>query len=168
MKYQLEIEFPATSTDDFDLLIEVESALRLVLGDNHYIDGHDFGSGTMTIFILTDYPDQAFEMSREPLQSKELMSISYIGYRHKDVDENYIDIWPKVDNVARIVECLRRLQNEGGDGNFAIFKAQSGYYVQFAGNPNNPSLYAEAVSNKYLNQDLKLSVDQEQRLQTMG
>jgi hypothetical protein len=52
MKIQLVLELPAKTTDDFDLLIELENALIEALANRHSVDGHDFGSGTMNIFIL--------------------------------------------------------------------------------------------------------------------
>ena len=74
MKIQLVLELPANTIDDFDLLIELENALIEALAKRHLVDGHDFGSGTMNIFILTERLDEAFGSSKEILQTKELLS----------------------------------------------------------------------------------------------
>jgi hypothetical protein len=56
------------------------------------------------------------------------------------------------DNLTRIVTALRRIQEEGGAGNFVILVAdrESNCYVQFATERGNPMLRAEAVSNAFL------------------
>ncbi len=61
MKYQLVLQFPLTENFDFDALIELETKLTFELGSEHDVDGHDFGSGEMNIFIHTNSPDDAFE-----------------------------------------------------------------------------------------------------------
>jgi hypothetical protein len=61
MKYQLVLQFPMTENFDFDALIELETKLTFELGSEHDVDGHDFRSGEMNIFIHTNSPDDAFE-----------------------------------------------------------------------------------------------------------
>lgn len=61
MKYQLVLQFPLTESFDFDALIELETKLTFELGSEHKVDGHDFGSGEMNLFIHTDNPNDAFE-----------------------------------------------------------------------------------------------------------
>jgi len=61
MKYQLVLQFPVTENFDFDALIELETKLTFELGSEHDVDGHDFGSGDMNIFIHTNSPNDAFE-----------------------------------------------------------------------------------------------------------
>jgi len=61
MKYQLVLQFPVTENFDFDALIELETKLTFELGRDHDVDGHDFGSGEMNIFIHTNSPNDAFE-----------------------------------------------------------------------------------------------------------
>ena len=57
MKYQLVLQFYASSIEDFDQLIEIEEMLESTLGNLHEVDGHDFGSGEMNIFIHTNDPE---------------------------------------------------------------------------------------------------------------
>ena len=61
MKFQLVLQFSANDLTDFDELIDLELALILVLDDDHDVDGHDFGSGEMNIFIHTNDPVEAFK-----------------------------------------------------------------------------------------------------------
>jgi len=61
MKFQLVLQFSASELTNFDELIDLELALILLLGDEHDVDGHDFGSGEMNIFIHTNDPVKAFK-----------------------------------------------------------------------------------------------------------
>ena len=61
MKYQLVLTFPFLNESDFDLLLKVESEIETKLGRKHDVDGHDWGSGSMSIFVHTDMPEPAFE-----------------------------------------------------------------------------------------------------------
>ncbi|MBN1284478.1 MAG: hypothetical protein JXB47_03690 [Anaerolineae bacterium] len=76
------------------------------------------------------------------------------------------------ENIAKIADGLRRIQTEGGGGNFAIVEAYLAdgrmYYIQFAGAIRSPDLYAEAVSNVYLDASLRLGNAQIARLQKLG
>jgi len=74
------------------------------------------------------------------------------------------------ENVTLIVEALRRIQLEGGSGNFCIFVAdpKANYYIQFAGQPGDAVLYAEAVGNEFLKRRHRLGADQIQRLESLG
>lgn len=60
MKYQLVLQFPIDEHSDFDALIDLEDRLLRRIGEGHIVDGHDFGSGEMNIFVHTDNPEQAF------------------------------------------------------------------------------------------------------------
>lgn len=61
MKYQLVLQLPASSIEDYDALVELEEIIMEGLGDLGDVDGHDAGSGEMNIFILTGEPKAAFE-----------------------------------------------------------------------------------------------------------
>lgn len=169
MKYQLEIQLPITSSNDFDTLIKLENALIDRLADQHEVDGNDFGSGTMTVFILTDDPDQAFEASKSLLTPMGLLAIAQIMYRAYPEGQS-IPLWPMPDNVARIMTYLQQIQEEGGSNNFVVFVAnpEANYYIQFAGEVGQSKLYAEAVSNNFLEPKFKLNDAQISHLETLG
>jgi hypothetical protein len=54
------------------------------------------------------------------------------------------------DNFALIIDNLRQLKAYKGKNKFVIFQFTQEIFIQFAGNPNEPRLYGEAVSNHYL------------------
>jgi hypothetical protein len=74
------------------------------------------------------------------------------------------------NNISVIADSLRRIQTEGGDGNFVIFTAdvKKNYFVQFAGAQGKTDLYAEAVGNEVLPRGATLQPNQIARLQAMG
>ncbi len=98
MQYQLVLQFPITEEFDFDALIELETKLTFELGDEHEVDGHDFGSGEMNIFIHTDNPEEAFNRTTK-LLSAEFSSILRAAYRNMDSDR-YSWLHPADSNEA--------------------------------------------------------------------
>jgi hypothetical protein len=60
MKYQLVLQFLGDSLTDHDALIALEDRLTVALEPAHVVDGHDFGSGQMNIFVHSDDPLAAF------------------------------------------------------------------------------------------------------------
>ena len=73
-------------------------------------------------------------------------------------------------NAATIAEFLRRLQEEGGRGNFVIFTVDSrkGYYIQCAAGYGQARLWAEAASNEFVDPEFALSSERSARLESMG
>ena len=69
-----------------------------------------------------------------------------------------------------IADALRRIQEEGGEPNFAVFRAdeERNYYIQFVTAKGETELFAEAVSNQYLSSEHALSNEQIARLESMG
>ena len=66
-----------------------------------------------------------------------------------------------MDHATTINENLRKIQEEGGRGNFVVFEADSGanYYIQFAGQKGDSSLYGEAVGNDFISEGYKLNAE---------
>ncbi len=94
MKYQLVIQFPAESQNDFDNLIEIENELIKKLTGDSEVDGHDFGSGEMNIFIFTNEPNKTFSHVITMLTSRdENISNMKAGYRVIE-DEDFTVLWP--------------------------------------------------------------------------
>jgi hypothetical protein len=60
VQYILVLQWPGDSEADFDALISMEEQVDAALGRSASVDGHDFGSGEMNIFIETDRPAEAF------------------------------------------------------------------------------------------------------------
>jgi hypothetical protein len=98
MKYQLVIQFRGDSLADFDALVVLEDKLIADLGSSATVDGHDFGSGTASIFIFTTDPAFTFWKVRQVLQQEgRLQSVTAA---HREADGNdFTVIWPKDSQI---------------------------------------------------------------------
>ena len=67
MQYILVLQWPASSRADYDALIEMEDQLHGAVGSDGTVDGHDFGSGEMNIFVFTDEPVETFAAAQAEL-----------------------------------------------------------------------------------------------------
>ena len=93
MKYQLVLQFYTSNIVDFKQLIEIEERLESSFGNLHEVDGHDFGSGEMNIFIRTNDPESAFELIKNNLDDSVITNLK-AAYRKFD-REKYQVIWPE-------------------------------------------------------------------------
>ena len=93
MRYQLVLQFPASSIADYDEMIALEDDLIEKLGSSAKVDGHDCGSGEMDIFIYTDEPKKIFEMIRPVVAKRKLVELLIAAYRER-AGENYTVVWP--------------------------------------------------------------------------
>lgn len=94
MKYQLVVQWPAHSINDYDSLIEAENLLLDHLSAMHEVDGHDAGASQVNIFIQTDDFLKAFEEVKVVLQHGDLWTGVRIAYREIK-DTEYIILWPE-------------------------------------------------------------------------
>ncbi|MCI0538749.1 MAG: hypothetical protein L0Z50_26375 [Verrucomicrobiales bacterium] len=94
MKYQLVLQWPASSIKDYDAMIEVENALVEKLSEANDVDGHDAGSGEVNIFIRTDDPKRAFNEVKAILGSRDFWVDARVAYREVAGSE-YTILWPK-------------------------------------------------------------------------
>jgi hypothetical protein len=94
MKYQLVLQWPAASIDDYDSMVEIENLLIDQLAENSEVDGHDLGSGEMNIFILTNTPEQAFIEVKRIFAARGLLAPTRAAYREIGKEE-YNVLWPK-------------------------------------------------------------------------
>ena len=92
MKYQLVLQFPAEKIEDFDQMLKLELDMNLSLGTEHIVDGHDFGSGEMNIYIHTNNPEDAYKKAKESLQT--LIKIEYVAAFRELEGENYTVLYP--------------------------------------------------------------------------
>ena len=93
MKYQLILQWPADSIKDYDNMLDVEESIIDAIGDLGDVDGHDFGSVEMNIFIFTDHPQMAFEKIKSVGLLTDHLSDIRVAYREVD-KENYIILFP--------------------------------------------------------------------------
>lgn len=93
MKYQLTIQVPVNTSAEYEATLGVEARLVEDLPEEHMVDGHDVGSGTMNIFVHTNSPKRAFTAIKETLEDEECWRILRIAYRRLSGDE-YTILWP--------------------------------------------------------------------------
>jgi len=93
MKYQLVLQWPASSIEDYDVLISIENTLIETFSDRHQVDGHDFGSAEMNIVILTDDPEKAFCEAKAVRSISDLEKDLRVAYR-KISGADYKILWP--------------------------------------------------------------------------
>lgn len=93
MRNILVLQWPGTTEADFDALIEMEDALESGLGETGSVNGHDFGSGEMNIFVATDQPIEVFAMARRILSDRPTWSDIRAAFRDAN-GETYDVLWP--------------------------------------------------------------------------
>lgn len=93
MKYQLILQLPVSSIEDYDKMIELEEKIIERLGELGDVDGHDAGSGEMNIFIFTDEPQLTFDRIRVLFEREHLMSKLKVAYREFG-KEDFTIIYP--------------------------------------------------------------------------
>jgi hypothetical protein len=94
MKAQLVLQFKTgEDSDSFDRLIRFEEELITIIGETAEVDGHDFGSGEMNIFILTDDPIVTFTLTQKTIDSVRPTGKMKAAYRLLD-HEDYVCLWP--------------------------------------------------------------------------
>jgi hypothetical protein len=93
MKYQLVLQWTATSIEDYDTMIALEDDLVEKLSNKCEVDGHDFGSGTTNIFIHTNDPNEAFMECVAVLWNRGMKDLR-AAYRAIDGDQ-YTILFPE-------------------------------------------------------------------------
>jgi len=93
MKYQLVLQFPYDgSAAAYDRLMALEDAAIEGIGDKGIIDGHDYGSGEMNLFVHTNDPSEAFSVLKRLFGPNEEAQVR-AGYRDFEED-TYTPIFP--------------------------------------------------------------------------
>jgi hypothetical protein len=94
IRFQLVLQFPASSLADYDALVALESQLQDGLGESANVDGHDMGAGQANIFIITHDPEAAFRRVLPLLQSAGRLDDCTAAYR-ETAGAHYRVLWPK-------------------------------------------------------------------------
>jgi hypothetical protein len=95
--FQLVLQLPGHEQQDFDLVVRLEESLADAFdGMPHEVDGHDFGSGTGNIFIDTNDPIGAFDLTRKVLNLTQYPRLK-AAFRSFEEDD-YTLIWPENSN----------------------------------------------------------------------
>jgi hypothetical protein len=90
---ELVLQLPASSIQNYDVLIELEDRIIAGLNNLGKVDGHDMGVGEMNIFIRTDQPKLAFEKIKVLLGTQDFMPDLKAAYRDVGKD-NFTVIYP--------------------------------------------------------------------------
>lgn len=94
MKYQLVLQWSAFSQDDHDAVVAMTDDLEHALNGAADVDGWDFGSGEMNIFIYADDPQAAFDRAKATVEAHGRLANIRAAYR--DVDgEDFTVLWPE-------------------------------------------------------------------------
>jgi hypothetical protein len=88
----LVLQFPVTSDSDFDKLVQLEDEIEAQIGSEHEVDGHDFGSGEMNLFIFTNNVTEAFARIQK-ITSMSAKPGLKVAFRHV-YEEEYHLLWP--------------------------------------------------------------------------
>ncbi len=94
MRYILVLQWPGSAAADYDALVEMEDLLESALGDSASVDGHDFGSGEMNIFLETDRPVEAFAEVVTVIGNTRRWANVRAAYRDA-TGERYEILWPE-------------------------------------------------------------------------
>jgi hypothetical protein len=93
VRYILVLKWSGSSASDYEGLVDMETLLETELGDSASVDGHDFGSGEMNIFLETDEPVAAFSEVVAALGNTPRWSEVRAAYR-ESMGERYEILWP--------------------------------------------------------------------------
>lgn len=93
MRHILVLQWPGSTEADFEALVEMEDALEARFGASGTVDGHDFGSGEMNLFIETDRPSEAFAKAKAILGDRAEWALVRAASREAS-GETYDVLWP--------------------------------------------------------------------------
>jgi hypothetical protein len=94
VKYQLVLQWSGSSQEDHDAVVTMTDDLEHALGDAADVDGWDFGSGEMNIFIYTDEPQAALGPAKAVLEAHGRVSGLRAAYRDVEGDD-FTVLWPE-------------------------------------------------------------------------
>jgi|HubBroStandDraft_6_1064221.scaffolds.fasta_scaffold153102_4 hypothetical protein len=94
LKFQLVLQWPVSSMNDYNEMVNVEDLLIERFTKRCEVDGHDFGSNEANIFVNTNDPRRTFEEIRTILSGHKLWPDTRIAFRQIDGNE-YTVIWPE-------------------------------------------------------------------------
>ena len=93
MRHILVLQWLGSSEADFEALVEMEDELERSLREYVSVDGHDFGSDEMNIFIETDQPSRAFADIQGILSDWPRWADVRAAHREESGD-TYTVLWP--------------------------------------------------------------------------
>lgn len=92
--FLLVLQLRGETSEDFDVMVQMEERLRVALGTSVDVDGNDFGGGLGNIFIYTSEPSNTFLRIRSLLQESNQLQDVIAAYRPVDSDD-FVQLWPE-------------------------------------------------------------------------
>ncbi|HVQ88201.1 MAG TPA: ABC transporter [Actinomycetes bacterium] len=102
MRHILVLQWPGSAQADFEELVNMEDELERSLSVDASVDGHDFGSGEMNIFIGTDQPPQTFADVQRVLSHWPRWTDVRAAHREQSGD-TYTVLWPVGETDFRVI-----------------------------------------------------------------
>ncbi len=101
MQYQLVLQFDE-NLFSYDDMLAFEEKLEKNLEGLADVDGHDFGSGEINFFIISDNPKKIFEKLQSEIIDSNLKTHMRAAYR--DIEEEvFFILWPENMAEFRVV-----------------------------------------------------------------
>lgn len=92
-RYQLVLQWKTTNREIIKDVASTEEGIQRALGKTGLVDGHDFGAGTLNIFIDTNKPQEALTKVTKVLKAP--LSVEMLVAAYRDYDgEKFTVIWP--------------------------------------------------------------------------
>jgi len=91
--YQLVLQWNIEFGLDLNSIVQIEEKLIKELASLADVDGHDFGSGEMNIFVLTDQPKETFAQIKESLKEIRVLGGMKAAFRQM-ADDKFIVLYP--------------------------------------------------------------------------
>ncbi len=94
-KYQLVIQFDDEMGQALDHLIKFEDELIELLDGVAEVEGHDVGSGTANLFILTNAPKKLWERLEPLIEDTDRHGLEPLVAAYSEADDDdYAVLWP--------------------------------------------------------------------------
>ena len=94
-KYQLVIQFDDELGKALDRVIAFEDELMELLDGVAEVEGHDIGSGTANIFIMTNSPKKLWERLEPLVEDTDANELEPIAAAYRELDDDgYEVLWP--------------------------------------------------------------------------
>jgi hypothetical protein len=101
MRFQVVLQWPLSTFNDFDELMSLEGLLTEKLSKQSEVDGYDFGSGEANIFVDTDDPYRTLKEVQGALSGHKLGRSVVIAYR-ETLGTEYAVLWPEGTTGFRV------------------------------------------------------------------
>lgn len=93
-RYQLVLQWKTKDPAAMKRIGAIEDSIQRAIGKSGSVDGHDFGAGTLNIFVDTNKPKEVLPKLTKALKAPFLPEKMTAAYRDYD-GEKFTVIWPR-------------------------------------------------------------------------